>query len=75
MIFMVLLMAIYRMKELRGMGNEELSEKMQQLKIELSREKGAIASSTKPENPGKIKEIKRTVARILTILNERGGKK
>jgi ribosomal protein L29 len=35
-----------------------------------------VASGTKPDNPGKIKEIKRTIARILTVLHEReGGKK
>jgi len=50
---------------------------MSQLKSELSGEKGSIASGTKPDNSGKIKEIKRTIARILTVLHERetGGKK
>jgi large subunit ribosomal protein L29 len=63
-------------KELRSLGSEELREKLKQLKSELSSEKGSIASGTKPDNPGKIKEIKRTIARILTILHEReGGKK
>ena len=65
-------MAIIRLKELRQLGNAEIKEKRQQLKTELSSEKGAIAASTKPENPGKIKEIKKTIARINTILHERG---
>lgn len=64
---------IIRLKELRALGKEELNEKVQQLNAELRREKGASAASTKPENPGKIKEIKRTIARINTIRNERGG--
>jgi len=29
-----------------------------------------VASGTKPENPGKIREIRRTIARILTIEKE-----
>jgi large subunit ribosomal protein L29 len=66
-----------RKKELRSLGNEELNEKLSQLRSELSVEKGSIASGTKPENSGRVKEIKRTIARILTILHERekGGKK
>lgn len=70
-------MSILRKKELRSLGNEELNEKLSQLRSELSVEKGSIASGTKPENSGRVKEIKRTIARILTILHERekGGKK
>jgi len=64
-------MAILKVKEARGMSTEELNEKLQQLKTELASEKGATASGTRAENPGKIKEIRRTIARILTILNER----
>lgn len=66
------IMAIIRMKELRQLGNDDIREKLRQLRTELSSEKGAIAASTKPENPGKIKEIKRTIARINTVLHERG---
>ena len=64
-------MAIIKKKELRSLGNEELQEKLQQLRTELSTEKGATASGTRAENPGRIKEIKRTIARILTTLHER----
>ena len=67
----MIIMAIYKTKELRGMGKEEMNEKLQQLKIELSKEKGAIASGTKAENPGKVKEIRKTIARILTIKKEK----
>jgi large subunit ribosomal protein L29 len=63
---------VKKLKELRSLGSQELKEKLQQLRNELSREWGAVAAHTRPENPGKIKEIKRTVARILTILKERG---
>jgi large subunit ribosomal protein L29 len=69
-------LAILKRKELRSLGSEELKDKLKQLKSELSTEKGSVASGTKPDNPGKIKEIKRTIARILTVLHEReGGKK
>jgi len=64
-------MAIYKTKELRAMSKEELKEKLKQLEVELRKEKGAVASGTKPENPGKIREIRKTIARILTIQRER----
>ena len=67
----MIIMAIYKTKELRGMGKEEIDEKLQQLKTELSKEKGAVASGTKAENPGKIKEIRKTIARILTLKKEK----
>ena len=69
-------LAILKIREIRSLGSEELKDRLKQLKSELSVEKGSIASGTKPENSGKIKEIKRTIARILTIMHEReGGKK
>lgn len=66
-------MAIYRTKDIRAMSAEELGEKEQQLLLELSREKSAVASGTKPENAGRIREMRRTIARIETIKKQRGA--
>jgi len=55
------------------MSSEELHEKIVELRKELSREKGLVASGQRPENPGRIKEIRRTVARMLTIIHQRAG--
>jgi len=71
----VIVMAIYRIKELREKTDEELKKIEQELRTELSREKSAVKSGTKAENPGRIKEVKKTIARIKTIIKERGGKK
>ncbi len=56
--------------ELRKMTNEELNEKLYELKKKLMelRFKNSIGSL---ERPSEIKETKRTIARILTILRER----
>ena len=64
-------MSILKAKQIREMSEQELDEKLTQLKTDLSKEDSAIASGTQPENPGKIREIKRTIARILTIKKER----
>ncbi len=64
-------MAVIRKKEIRSRRKGELDEKLGQLKAELSREKAAIASGTRAENPGRVRELRRTIARILTILHEK----
>ena len=64
-------MAILRSEEIRNLSNSELDEKMDDLKLELAKEKGKIAVGGFPENPGRLKEIRRTLARIKTIKNEK----
>jgi large subunit ribosomal protein L29 len=58
-------------KELSGMSVDELQQNVVELKQELSKEKSTIASGTKSENPGKIRKIRRDIARLLTIINEK----
>lgn len=57
-------------KEIRALSLEEQSAKLAELKKNLSKEKGLVASGTRPENPGKIRDSRKTVARILTIQRE-----
>ncbi|MCD6522844.1 MAG: 50S ribosomal protein L29 [Candidatus Diapherotrites archaeon] len=64
-------MAILKPKQIREMSPQEREEKLQQLRNELAKERAAIASGTRPENPGRIREIRKTIARILTIQNEK----
>ncbi|MEE8401676.1 MAG: 50S ribosomal protein L29 [Candidatus Hydrothermarchaeaceae archaeon] len=68
-------MAILRSAEIRDMSEEEVDEKIFELKGELLREKTKIASGGVADNPGRIKEIRRTIARILTIKRENEGVK
>ena len=64
-------MAIIRKSELREMSIEELKEKLVELKRELLKERAHKAVSGAPSNPGRMREIKRTIARILTTMNEK----
>ncbi len=71
-------MAKIKSNELREMALGELEEKIILMKNELSKEKTQISSGTRAENPGKIKKIRREIARTFTIINEKklkGGKK
>ena len=64
-------MAIFRMDELRNMSPEELAEELYNLKDDLIREKGIVKTGGAPENPGRIKDIRKSIARIKTVQRER----
>ena len=66
-------MAILRSKEIWDMEVDEIQEKLVELKIELSKNVSKSAAAGVSENPGKIRELKRTIARVLTILNCANG--
>jgi large subunit ribosomal protein L29 len=66
-------MAIIRKNELAQMNEKALDDKMVELKKELIKINAQVAIGTVPENPGKIKEIKRTIARIYTLKKIKGG--
>ena len=63
-------MAILRSDEIRNMPEAEIRERLSDLREELAGEKATMALGSPPQNPGRIGEIKRTIARILTILGE-----
>ncbi|MBW6461558.1 MAG: 50S ribosomal protein L29 [DPANN group archaeon] len=63
-------MAILRPKQIRDMNAEDRNKKIDELKLELFKEKGKIDVGGVSDNPGRISEIKRTIARILTIQKE-----
>ena len=57
-------------KELRELTTEELVKKVEELKAELYNLRFANASGNL-EKPSKIQEIRKTIARIKTIIRER----
>ncbi|WP_457554842.1 50S ribosomal protein L29 [Candidatus Pyrohabitans sp.] len=64
-------MAILRAGEIRDMGREELQEKLSELRMELLTERSKAAAVGVPENPGRMRELRRTIARILTVMKEK----
>lgn len=58
-------------KELRLMNELDMENKAVELKKELMKINSQIAIGILPKNPGKIKEIKRTIAKILTTKQEK----
>ena len=63
-------MAILRTSEIRAMSLDERADELETLKSELVRERALTSAGGAPENPGRIGEIRRTVARIKTIQHE-----
>ena len=64
-------MAILRSDEIRKMNNVERQEELDKILMELIRERAIASAGGAPESPGKMKEIKRTIARIKTIQTEK----
>ncbi len=62
-------------KDLRNMPNEALGTKLHEVKFDLGVEKRKIASTGVSSKKVKVRELRKTIAKILTILKERGAKK
>jgi len=63
-------MAVLRTSEIRAMSLDERADELETLRSELVRERALTSAGGAPENPGRIGEIKRTIARIKTIQHE-----
>ena len=60
-----------RIKEIRKLSDENLEKRLKELKLELLKERGNIEMGGNIKNPGKIKVIRRDIARILTLKKEK----
>ena len=67
-------MPILRVNELRTLESEALKGRLRELRNELRVDRGNVASGGKASNPGRIKELRRSIARILTVCREKGVK-
>ncbi len=63
-----------KLKELREKSNEELLADLAQLRSELAKLRLESAKGTLRKDSGKLWHYRRDIARILTILRERGKK-
>ncbi|MEM2210685.1 MAG: 50S ribosomal protein L29 [Nitrososphaerales archaeon] len=63
-------MVSLKVSELRKMSEEELNKKLLELTTELMKLKSSSARGTLRKESGKIKYLRRDIARIKTILSE-----
>ena len=63
-------MPILRLKEIRGMSTEDRNKKLSEHRAELARLKTMVRAGGAVENPAMIRELRKTIAKILTVENE-----
>jgi large subunit ribosomal protein L29 len=63
-------MALLKLAEIREMSPDIRDEKLRELRDELMHERGIGAMGGAPASPGKIKALRKNIARILTIQKE-----
>lgn len=67
-------MAIHKAKDVRTMSDKDRTKNLKELRNELLKQRAITATGGAPESPGKIRELRRTIARILTIQKEQDRK-
>tara|TARA_B110000263_G_scaffold4671_1_gene3956 strand:+ start:517 stop:720 length:204 start_codon:yes stop_codon:yes gene_type:complete len=63
-------MTMLRMKSIRELNEKDLKERVEQMKTELSKLQTENAKGTLRKETGKIKKVRKEIARLLTRLNE-----
>ena len=63
-------MPIMRLREIRKLSSDDRTKKLSELKTELSRLKTMISAGGAVENPTRIRQLRKTIAQIMTIENE-----
>lgn len=64
-----------RLKTLRELNDSDLKEKLDDLKVDLSKLRSEGSKGTLKKDAGVIRWKRRDIARVLTILKEREGSK
>ena len=63
-------MTMLKMKSIRELNEKDLKDRVQQMKTELSKLQTENAKGTLRKETGKIRKVRKEVARLLTRLNE-----
>ena len=63
-------MTMLKMKSIRELNEKDLVDRIEQMKTELSKLQTENAKGTLRKETGKIRKVKREVARLMTRLNE-----
>lgn len=60
-----------KFKEIKTMDNAQLNEKLVEARKELIKINGQIARDTPPKNIGQIRQLKKSIAKLLTSKNQK----
>lgn len=64
-------MPLLKAKDIRNMPDDEKKETLRKLRDDLLHERGQAAMGGAPESPGRIRALRKNIARILTVMNEK----
>jgi large subunit ribosomal protein L29 len=62
-----------RPREIRDMSEAEREKRLSELRTELSNQRAILASGGAVENTGKIRTLRKAIARIMTVMREESG--
>ncbi len=63
-------MPIMRLKEMRDLPQQDRNKKLGELRTEFLRLQTMIRAGGTVENPARVKQLRKTIARLLTVENE-----
>lgn len=63
-------MPILRMTDIREMTPDEKMRRLEEMRTELSKLRAMIRAGGAIENPGRVKALRRTIAKLLTVMRE-----
>ena len=63
-------MPILRLKEINSMSSDERAKKLAELRAELSRLKTMVRAGGAVENPARINDLRKAIAKVLTVESE-----
>jgi large subunit ribosomal protein L29 len=61
---------IIRLKDIKGMSAEDRDKKLSELRAELARLRTMVRAGGAVENPARIRELRKAIAKLITIKNE-----
>jgi large subunit ribosomal protein L29 len=64
-------MAFMRKKDIRKLEDKEIEKKLNEVRLELAKQRASVKIGATVTSPGRIRELRKTVARGLTIKKER----
>jgi len=59
-----------KFKELQSMSQEELQAKLKELQMDIIKGNAQVATGTVPKNPGQLKQAKKTIAKIKSLMQK-----
>jgi large subunit ribosomal protein L29 len=63
-------MPIIRLKDIREISSEDREKRVMELRTELLRLKTMVKAGGAVDNPARVRELRKAIARILTVENE-----